>query len=263
MREAFLAKPDTPRLLREHARLVDRVLRGLWVESAMPRGVALVAVGGYGRGQLFPHSDVDVLILLPAGADPAPSAQIERFLAALWDVGLEVGHAVRTVDDCEREMAGDVTVRTSLLENRLLAGSRKLHAAFRERFAAALDPRAFHEAKMLEQQQRHLKYHDAAYNLEPNVKESPGGLRDLHTVIWIARAAGLGRTWKELAAHGLFTRARGARRRRRRALRRRAARAAASPRRPARGSADLRPADHPRPGAGVRGHARPSAPPSS
>ena len=95
----------------------------------MPRGVALVAVGGYGRGQLFPHSDVDVLILLPAGVDPAPSAQIERFLAALWDIGLEVGHAVRTVDDCEREMAGDVTVRTSLLENRLLAGSRKLHAA--------------------------------------------------------------------------------------------------------------------------------------
>jgi [protein-PII] uridylyltransferase len=205
LRDAFLAKPDTPRLLREHARLVDRVLRGLWAESAMPRGVALVAVGGYGRGQLFPHSDVDVLILLPAGADPAPSAPIERFLAALWDAGLEVGHAVRSVDDCEREMAGDVTVRTSLLENRLLAGSRKLHAAFRERFAATLDPRAFHEAKALEQQQRHLKYHDAAYNLEPNVKESPGGLRDLHTVIWIARAAGLGRTWQELAAHGLFT----------------------------------------------------------
>ena len=92
-------------------------------------------------------------------------------------------------------MAADVTVRTSLLEHRLLAGiARAVRARSRARFAAALDVRAFYEAKVLEQQQRHLKYHDAAYNLEPNVKESPGGLRDLQTVLWIARAAGLGRT---------------------------------------------------------------------
>jgi [protein-PII] uridylyltransferase len=205
LQQAFLATPNTPRLLREHARLVDRVLRAMWREQAMPRGLALAAVGGYGRGQLFPHSDVDVLILLPAGLESPPSEAIERFLLGLWDVGLEVGHAVRTVDDCEHEMAADATIRTSLLENRLLAGSRRLFAEFRARFAAALDPRAFYEAKSLEQQQRHLKHHDAASNLEPNVKESPGGLRDLQTVIWIARAAGLGRTWRELAAHGLVT----------------------------------------------------------
>jgi [protein-PII] uridylyltransferase len=204
LRDRFFASPNTPGLLREHARLVDKVLRGIWNECAMPRGPSLVAVGGYGRGQLFPHSDVDVMVLLPEHVD-VPSAAIERLLQTFWDVGLELAHAVRTLDECEREMAGDVTVRTSLLEHRLIAGSRKLFGTFEQRFLDSLDVRAFYEGKTLEQQQRHLKHHDAAYNLEPNVKESPGGLRDLQTVIWIARAAGLGRTWKELAAHGLIT----------------------------------------------------------
>ena len=205
LRERFLASPDTPTLLREHARLVDKVLRGVWLEAALPRGLALVAVGGFGRGQLYPHSDVDVMVLLPDGGD-APRAGIAALLSTLWDIGLEIGHAVRTLDECEREMV-DVTVRTSLLEHRLLAGSRKLYQAFEQCFVDTLDVRSFYEAKVLEQQQRHVKHHDAAYNLEPNVKESPGGLRDLQTVIWIARAAGLGCTWKELADHGLITHA--------------------------------------------------------
>src|SRR5580765_5987698 len=91
LREAFFAAPDTPLLLREHARLVDRVIRGIWAECAMPEGLAAIAVGGYGRGQLFPHSDVDVLILLPAAGAP-PAAAIERFFAALWDIGIELSH---------------------------------------------------------------------------------------------------------------------------------------------------------------------------
>ena len=221
-----------------------------------PRALALVAVGGYGRGQLFPHSDVDVLVLLPAGLDAPPSDAIERFLLNLWDVGLEVGHAVRTVDDCVGEMGGDVTVSTSLLEHRLLAGSRRLYATFRERFEAALDPRVFYEAKLLEQQQRHLKHHDAAYNLEPNVKESPGGLRDLQTVVWIARAAGLGRTWRELASHGLVTRREARAVSAARALHRQPAHPAALSRRAARGPPDLRPADRARPRAALRGYRR-------
>jgi [protein-PII] uridylyltransferase len=204
LREMFFAHPDTPKLLRMHARLVDRVVRGVWRECGMPSDLALLAVGGYGRGQLFPHSDVDVLILLPAmGGAPAPA--IERFFAALWDIGIELGHAVRTVAECDSEMTDDATIRTSLLENRLLAGSRRLTRHFRAMFEARLDIRAFYAAKTLEQQQRHLKYQDAIYNLEPNVKESPGGLRDLQTVLWISRAAGLGRTWAELARHGLMT----------------------------------------------------------
>ncbi len=205
LRSAFFARPDTARLLRSHARLVDHVVTAMFREAAMPRDVALVAVGGYGRGQLFPHSDIDIVILLPQPLADGETAAIERFLTALWDVGLETAHAVRTISECELAMAQDVTTCTSLLEYRFLAGSRTLYRGFQQRFTAALDVRSFYEAKVLEQQQRHLKHHDAAYNLEPNVKESPGGLRDLQTVIWIARAAGLGRTWRELARHGLIT----------------------------------------------------------
>src|SRR5260221_3229515 len=204
LRAAFSAGPDTPNFLREHAHLVARVVRGVWREAGMPPELALMAVGGYGRGQLFPHSDVDVLILLPEHG-VAPAAEIERFFATLWDIGIELGHAVRTVAQCASEMAGDVTIRTSLLENRILEGSRRLIRQFRTKFAEDLDIRAFYAAKTLEQQQRHQKCNDAIYNLEPNVKESPGGLRDLQTVLWISRAAGLGRNWAELARHGLMT----------------------------------------------------------
>jgi [protein-PII] uridylyltransferase len=205
LRDRFLAGPDTPKLLRGLARVVDRALIALWSESAMPDGSALVAVGGYGRGALFPYSDVDVLILLPGAPDAAAAASIERFLALTWDVGLEIAHSVRTVAECETEMAQDVTVLTSLLERRRIAGARAPCRDLDRSFAAKLDVGAFYQAKVLEQQQRHLKYHDAAYNLEPNVKESPGGLRDLQTVLWIARAAGLGRSWRELARNGLMT----------------------------------------------------------
>jgi len=204
LRNAFHADPDSARLLREHAALVDHAIRSVWQASAMPATAAAVAVGGYGRGQLYPHSDVDVLVLVPDGAS-VPATAIERFFAMLWDVGIELSHAVRTLADCDSEMARDVATRTSLLENRLVAGSRALLRRFRRRFAAALDAPAFHDAKVREQQQRHVKYQDAIYNLEPNVKESPGGLRDLATVLWIAQAADYGSSWRELARNGLMT----------------------------------------------------------
>jgi len=205
LRQEFFAHADASRLLRGLARLTDEIVGNVWAEAEVPAAAALVAVGGYGRGQLFPHSDVDVLILLPQEADVAAAAALERLLTSLWDIGVEVSHAVRTPANCTVEMASDATVRTSLLEHRRLAGSRRLYAEFKAAFDASLDVRAFYDAKSLEQQQRHLKYHDAAYNLEPNVKESPGGLRDLQTVVWIARAARLGRTWRELARNDLMT----------------------------------------------------------
>ena len=204
----FRAQRRVEPLLRGQAQLTDRILRGLWTEIGPPPGSALVAVGGYGRGILFPHSDVDVLVLLPRQLAEAPAAHasaIERFVGSMWDAGLEVGHSVRTIEECERQMANDVVVRTSLLERRLLAGSRALYNRFGRRYAATVDLRSFYEAKMLEQQQRHLRHQDTAYNLEPNLKESPGGIRDLQTILWIARAAGLGHRWRELAAHGLMT----------------------------------------------------------
>jgi [protein-PII] uridylyltransferase len=205
LRDAFHARPDTQKLLRDHARLVDRAIADVWLALGAHPASALVAVGGYGRGQLFPHSDVDLLILLPSEIDVAGTAFVERFVGMLWDIGLETAHSVRTTDECLAEMAADVTIKTSLLENRFIAGSRVLYGAFRKAFAAAMDVRSFYNAKTLEQQQRHLKYHDTAYNLEPNVKESPGGLRDLQTILWIARAANLGRSWRELAKAGLIT----------------------------------------------------------
>ena len=205
LRDEFFARRDPRRLLRGLARLTDEIVATVAGEASLPSHAALVAVGGYGRGDLYPHSDVDVLILLRDAPDPLTAEAIERLLTSLWDIGIELSHAVRTCGECETEMAADATIRTSLLERRLIVGSRKLYRHFDQAMSDALDVRAFYDAKALEQQQRHLKYHDAAYNLEPNVKESPGGLRDLQTVIWIARAAGVGRTWRELVRHDLMT----------------------------------------------------------
>ncbi|MBP8298674.1 MAG: bifunctional uridylyltransferase/uridylyl-removing protein, partial [Burkholderiales bacterium] len=206
LRERYFAKPEAPVLLHRHRQLVDSILRGLWKDHAMPSSLALVAVGGYGRGELYPHSDVDVLILRSDAAAQDEEQAIGAYLSALWDIGFEVGHSARTIAECRREMQGDVTVRTTLLENRLLAGSRRLFRALLEVVAGDLDVRAFYDAKVLEQQQRHIRHHDLSSNLEPNVKESPGGLRDLQTVLWIARAAGMGTRWSQLAATGLLTR---------------------------------------------------------
>jgi [protein-PII] uridylyltransferase len=181
-------------LVRALARHVDGTLQALWADCAMPATLALVAVGGYGRGELFPHSDVDVLILMPEGADDEASSAVERFVTACWDLGLEVGSSVRTLADCLAESARDVTVQTALLEARPVAGAKRLFTQFRKAQDKAMDAKAFLRAKTLEMHQRHVKYEGTPYSLEPNCKESPGGLRDLQVVIWVARAAGLGRT---------------------------------------------------------------------
>ena len=193
------------RLLKALARHVDGSLTELWAQAGLPAQAALVAVGGYGRGELFPHSDVDVLVLLPSEPGDAERSAIERFVTACWDMGLEIGSSVRTVADCVTEAERDVTIQTALLESRLVCGARRLFKQFQQTQAKAMDPRAFLRAKTLEMHQRHVKYEGTPYALEPNCKESPGGLRDLQVVIWVARAAGLGRTWSELASKGLIT----------------------------------------------------------
>ncbi|GAB3188376.1 [protein-PII] uridylyltransferase [Hydrogenophaga aquatica] len=195
--------------LKDLARLTDRVLRALWALAGFPRDFALVAVGGYGRGELFPYSDVDVLLLLPEGValeqDEGLKAKVEAFIGNCWDVGLEIGSSVRTLRECVTEAAADVTVQTSLLECRLLAGQRKAFQTLVGELAEALDPKAFFVAKKLEMRQRHQKFENTPYALEPNCKESPGGLRDLQVILWVAKAAGLGRSWDELARRGLAT----------------------------------------------------------
>ena len=184
---------------------VDRILSQAWHDYGMPGRSALVAVGGYGRGELFPYSDVDVLILLPAPPDAREQAQLEEIVQLFWDLGLEIGHSIRTIDECLSEAAADITVQTSLLEARLVTGSRGLFNQLVAQCREAMDPQAFFLAKTLELHQRHAKYEDTPYSLEPNCKESPGGLRDLQVILWVAKAAQLGDSWRKLAERGLIT----------------------------------------------------------
>src|SRR5713101_4017048 len=201
----FRETADGPMVLREHRRLVDRVLKDMWRQLRLPAPLALLAVGGYGRGELYPHSDIDVLVLLQDSASAGPAAKIEELVGRVWDAGLELAHSVRTVAECVEEAAKDVTVMTSLLEARLLAGNRGLFARFDRARKECLDAQVFFKAKRLEQEQRHTKFQDSPYSLEPNLKEAPGGLRDLQVILWISQACGLGNSWTELAQRGLIT----------------------------------------------------------
>ncbi len=197
------------KLLQSLAREADTTLRALWQSAGFDDTLALVAVGGYGRAELFPASDVDVLILLPDGTstdrDADLRARLEAFIGQCWDVGLAIGSSVRTVTECVAQAQSDVTVQTSLLESRLVVGDAALFHEFRRRLSITLDPHAFFVAKTLEMRQRHTKFENTPYALEPNCKESPGGLRDLQVILWVAKAAGLGRSWDDLARKGLVT----------------------------------------------------------
>ncbi|HRH80097.1 MAG TPA: [protein-PII] uridylyltransferase [Thiobacillaceae bacterium] len=204
LQDGYLADRRPAPLLHGLSRLTDRLMRHIWQAHRLPAGSALVAVGGYGRGELFPQSDVDVLILLDDGLSGDERTAFEPLIGLFWDVGLPIGHSVRSLTECLDESAGDTTIQTNLLESRLLAGDRQLYEGFRYRFRAALEPRAFYEAKLREQRSRHGRFADRALLLEPNIKESPGGLRDLQTIIWVAHAAGLPTSFPGLARQGLL-----------------------------------------------------------
>ena len=196
-------------MLQKLSKHTDSTLQKLWGLAAFEPAFCLVAAGGYGRGELFPHSDVDVLLLIPNAANPDDDAQlkakIETFITNCWDSGIEIGSSVRNLSQCVDEAAKDVTVQTSLLEARLLVGDKKLFTQLQDQLNTAMVPTAFFVAKTLELRQRHNKFENTPYALEPNCKESPGGLRDLQVVMWVARAAGLGKSWDDLAKNGLAT----------------------------------------------------------
>lgn len=203
--DQFLQDGKAEQLLTHLKDKVDCALSKAWMTFDLPTSAALVAVGGYGRGELFPHSDVDVLILLQEAPDEALQGKLEELIQLFWDIGLEIGHSIRTIDECLSESAADITVQTSLLEARLIMGNKAQFELLKERCDAAMDPRAFFQDKTLELRQRHAKYEDTPYSLEPNCKESPGGLRDLQVILWVAKAAGLGDSWQALAERGLIT----------------------------------------------------------
>jgi [protein-PII] uridylyltransferase len=210
LRERFMADDPIEALVRDRAALVDLVLKTAWVRHTGKYAVdlALIAVGGYGRGELHPSSDIDIMVLLPKSESDDWQPDIERFLTYLWDIGLEVGHSVRSIDDCQRESLADISVATTLFEARLLAGPEALFAGMRRALAPdrLWSSQDFFEAKVKEQTERHHRYFDTAYNLEPNVKSSPGGLRDLQTIGWVAKRHFGTDTLDELVAHGFLTR---------------------------------------------------------
>ncbi|MGB2261034.1 MAG: [protein-PII] uridylyltransferase [Luminiphilus sp.] len=180
--------PVTP-LLEQRCSAVDQTLTQLWNACALDKtDIALIAVGGYGRGELFPSSDVDLLILLGQPNNDS-DAQVSAFVSSLWDLGLKIGHSVRSIDECLALAVDDITVMTTLLETRLLVGPSAVY----DKLLSELDERdiwksgAFFTAKLQEQTQRHEKYGLTGYSLEPNVKSSPGGLRDIQVIGWIAR----------------------------------------------------------------------------
>lgn len=216
LRQHFQDNAPITDLVHGRARLIDDLLAHAWTDiwpATLSAEIALVAVGGYGRGELHPASDIDLLILLadaPAGMADQPAAvqqHIEQFVTFLWDIGLEVGHSVRTVHECVHEAGQDITIATNLMEARLLAGPVELLQAMR----ASVGPeqvwptRQFFEAKCQEQSQRHHKYNDTAYNLEPNVKEGPGGLRDIQMIGWVAKRHFGANTLHDLVAHHFLT----------------------------------------------------------
>ncbi len=177
-------------LVHARAQLIDEVLREIWERHVGGvDGIALVAVGGYGRGELLPHSDIDLLVLHTPEAFQEHRSRLEPFFTFLWDIGLEVGSSVRTVAECASIAKADLTVITNLLESRLLTGDAGLHVALLEATAPAKiwSVAEFFRAKVDEQRRRHAKYDDTGYKLEPNIKESPGGLRDIHTIAWVAK----------------------------------------------------------------------------
>ena len=194
-------------LVQQSAEFIDSVLAKAWGshELNVDRGLALVAVGGYGRGELHPGSDIDLLILIDKRRELRP--RIQAFIAFLWDVGLEVGQSVRSVKDCVRESKKDIIVATNLMEARLIEGDAALFERMRRATSAdKLWPsRKFFEAKWAEQRSRHHKFHDTAYNLEPNVKEGPGGLRDIQMVGWVAKRHFGAETLHELVSHEFLT----------------------------------------------------------
>jgi [protein-PII] uridylyltransferase len=208
--EQFAADTATPLLLRGRSWLVDRVLQRVWAILMQDAAddLALAAVVGYGRRELMPGSDIDLLILLPDAAGDRYDRRIEALLTFLWDIGLEVGHSVRSIDECVAQSLADISVATNLMEARLLAGNVELFTRMQEATGPShiWDSREFFEAKRAEQAVRHHKFGDTAYRLEPNIKEGPGGLRDIQMIAWVANRYFGTASLQELVDHEFLTR---------------------------------------------------------
>jgi [protein-PII] uridylyltransferase len=200
IRRRFETTGDGTAAIREHCFLMDQLVRALFdlvTQEIYPlpnptagERLAIVAVGGYGRGELAPGSDIDLLFLLPYKRTPHTEQVVEYLLYLMWDLGLRIGHATRSVEECLRQAKSDLTIRTALLEARYLWGDQALFDELKRRFETDIvkgSAAQFVEEKLAERDARHKRVGDSRYQLEPNVKEGKGGLRDLHTLFWIAK----------------------------------------------------------------------------
>lgn len=199
-------------LVKQRSDVVDQILIYAWQHCAgdvrsFTEIATVVAVGGYGRGELHPHSDIDIMILLLKKDNKQLDEAIEKFIIFLWDIGLEIGHSVRTVKDCITQAKNDITIATNLMESRIIAGSEPLFTRMRSKTGPdrLWSGRKFFEAKWQEQIARHHKYNDTAYNLEPNIKEGPGGLRDIQMIGWVVKRHFGAQTLHDLVKHDFLT----------------------------------------------------------
>ncbi len=203
LKDAF-ANEDISKLLNARADFVDHTLKKLWCQHHLDEyQISLVAVGGYGRGELHPQSDVDILLLTQEEIDFDLEEKISSFITQLWDIKLDIGHSVRSIKECLKQAVNDVTVATNLMEMRQVAGNEILTQQLLPLLHEDIfwTSEKFFIAKRKEQEKRHQQYHGAAYTLEPNLKANPGGLRDIQTIAWVAKRHFLADSLEELVEH--------------------------------------------------------------
>lgn len=208
LQQSFDPHASVGDLLKEKSDFIDEILIASWRHflSDQAEKICLIAVGGYGRREQFPHSDIDFVILLDSDNISVYQQKVTDFLTFLWDIGLKPGQSVRTIAECISAAKDDQTIMTSIMENRLVTGNVTLYQRLQNQITPEKiwPSNQFFAAKMLEQQQRHAKYHDTAYNLEPNIKEGPGGLRDMQVITWVFKRHYNSKTLRELIQYGFL-----------------------------------------------------------